>query len=55
MKAIKKMYKDMYWGQIFNRKTTWEVKKIAIQSLWFMRGDRLTGSDESSESEFTFN
>jgi len=30
------MFKKLYWSQIFNRKTTWEVKKIAIKSLWIM-------------------
>lgn len=35
--GINKMYKDLYWSQIFNRKTSWRVKLIAIQSLWIMR------------------
>jgi hypothetical protein len=35
--ALNAMFRKVYWGQIFSRKTTWEVKKIAIQSLWYMR------------------
>jgi hypothetical protein len=37
MKKVKKMYRKLYWSQIFNRYTTWKVKKIAIKSLFIMR------------------
>jgi hypothetical protein len=36
--GIGAMYRKVYWGQIFSRKTTWRVKWIAIQSLWIIRG-----------------
>ena len=34
---IEKMYKDMYWSQIFNRHTSLGVKWVAIRCLWIMR------------------
>ena len=30
------MCRKMYWGQIFNRKTSWEVKKLAVKCLFAM-------------------
>jgi hypothetical protein len=35
--SVNQMYRDMYKGQIFNRKTSFGVKWRAIRSLWLMR------------------
>lgn len=39
--ALGDMFKKMYWSQIFSWKTSWEVKKIAIKSLWIMKFNKL--------------
>ena len=37
MDGINKMYRKLYWTQIFNRKTKLGVKLFAIKSLWAMK------------------
>lgn len=39
--GMNEMFKKMYLSQIFNWNTSWEVKKIAIQSLWIMKFNKL--------------
>ena len=36
-KELIKMYRKVYWSQIFSFKTAWSIKWIAIKSLWIMR------------------
>jgi hypothetical protein len=35
--SVNQMYRDMYKGQVFNRKTSFAVKWRALRSLWIMR------------------
>lgn len=41
--SIFKMYKKVYWKQIFSLKTSFKIKWTAIKSLWSLR--KLTESD----------
>ena len=38
MDAITKMYRAMYWSQVFSLKTSLSVKWLAIRSLFILRG-----------------
>lgn len=52
MEKVYQMYRVMYWSQIFNRKTSFSVKRLAMRSLWIMRNFN-SKSNVEREPRFT--